>query len=147
MIVRTSEALWKGDIKSGKGTVKIGSRNYEENYSFGSRFEQASGTNPEELLGAAHAGCFSMALALMLGQKGYKVNNIHTVAKVSIDKVGEGFKIQTIELNTECDVPGIDERTYRDIAEQAKRNCPVSLALTGVDIRLVARLVGQAKAA
>lgn len=147
MIVRTSEALWKGDTKSGKGAVKIGSRSYEESYSFGSRFEHASGTNPEELLGAAHAACFSMALALMLGQKGYRVNDIHTVAKVSMDKVGEGFKIQTIELNTESDVPGIDEKTYRDIAEQAKRNCPVSLALTGVDIKLVARLVGQAKAA
>ncbi len=147
MIVRTSEALWKGDIKNGKGTVKIGSRNFEESYSFGSRFEHASGTNPEELLGAAHAGCFSMAFALMLGQKGYRANHVHTVAKVSIDKVGEGYKIQTIELNTEGDVPGIDEKTFSEIGEQAARNCPVSLALTGVDIKLVAKLVRRAKAA
>ncbi|HET6460651.1 MAG TPA: OsmC family protein [Syntrophales bacterium] len=88
-----------------------------------------------------------MAFALMLGQKGYQVNLIHTVAKVSIDKVGDGYKIQTIELNTECDVPGIDEKTFKDISEQAARNCPVSLALTGVDIKLVAKLVRQAKAA
>ena len=147
MIVRTSEALWEGNIKKGKGTVKLGSGNFEGNYSFGSRFEHATGTNPEELIGAAHAGCFNMAFALMLDQKGYSVNHIHTVAKVSIDKVGEGYKILTSELETECDVPGIDEKTCRDIAEQAKNNCPVSLALTGVNIKLVTRLVKRQKAA
>jgi osmotically inducible protein OsmC len=146
MIVRTSEALWEGDQK-GKGRVRLGSGYFEGSYSFGSRFDHAEGTNPEELIGAAHAGCFSMAFALMLGQKGYKVNHIHTVAKVSIDKVGEGYRIQTIELDAESDIPGIDEKTYREIAELAKKNCPVSQALTGVDIKLVAKLVKQSKVA
>jgi osmotically inducible protein OsmC len=147
MIVRTAEAVWEGD-KKGKGTVKLGSGYFEGNYSFGSRFEHAAGTNPEELIGAAHAGCFSMAFALALGQKGYKVNHIHTVAKVSIDKVGaEGYKILSSELDTECDVPGIDEKTCREIAELAKKNCPVSQALTGVDIKLTLKMVRQSKAA
>lgn len=147
MIVRTSEARWEGNLKNGKGTVKLGSGNFQGNYSFGSRFDHAAGTNPEELIGAAHAGCFSMAFAMMLEQAGYAVNHIHTVARVSIDKVGEGYRIPTIELDTEGDVPGIDEKTYRDIAEQAKQNCPVSLALAGVDIKLVPKLVKQSKAA
>ena len=88
-----------------------------------------------------------MAFALMLGQKGYTVKHIHTVAKVSIDKVGEGYRIQTIELDTESDIPGIDEKTYKEMAEQAKKNCPVSQALTGVEIKLVPKLVRQSKAA
>ncbi len=146
MIVRTSEALWEGDQK-GKGRVRLGSGYFEGNYSFGSRFDHAAGTNPEELIGAAYAGCFSMAFALMLGQKGYTVKHIHTVAKVSIDKVGEGYRIQTIELDTESDIPGIDEKTYKEMAEQAKKNCPVSQALTGVEIKLVPKLVRQSKAA
>jgi lipoyl-dependent peroxiredoxin len=147
MIVRTSEALWEGNLKKGKGTINLGSGSFRGSYSFGSRFEHASGTNPEELIGAAHAGCFNMAFAMLLEQKGYTVNHIHTVAKVSIDKVGEGYKIPTIELDTECDVTGIDDKTCRDIAELAKRNCPVSLALSGVDIKLIPKLVKRPKAA
>ncbi len=147
MIVRTSEALWEGNLKKGKGTIKLGSGSLGGSYSFGSRFEHASGTNPEELIGAAHAGCFNMAFAMLLEQKGYTVNRIRTVAKVSIDKVGEGYKIPTIELDMECDVMGIDEKTCMDIAELAKRNCPVSLALSGVDIKLIPKLVKRPKAA
>ncbi|HYA88101.1 MAG TPA: OsmC family protein [Nitrospirota bacterium] len=148
MIVRTSEALWEGGLKKGKGSIKLGSGNCEVSYSFSSRFEHASGTNPEELIGAAHAGCFSMAFAMLLEQKGYSVNHIHTIARVSIDKVGEGYRIPTIELDTECDVPGIDDKTCRDIAELAKKNCPVSLALTnGVEIKLTSKLVKRSKAA
>lgn len=141
MPIRISEAIWEGDLIKGKGKMKLGSGAFEGNYSFGSRFEQAPGTNPEELIGAAHAGCFSMALSMMLGQAGYKVEQIHTTARVHIDKVAEGFKITTIELDTEGKVPGIDERTFKEKAEAAKKGCPVSMALTGVDIRLNARLV------
>jgi lipoyl-dependent peroxiredoxin len=141
MIVRTAEALWEGDIKKGKGKVKLGSGYFDGNYSFGSRFEHANGTNPEELIGAAHAGCFSMALAMILGQAGYRVEHIHTVAKVTVDKYGDGYKITTIELDTEGKAPGIDEKTFREKAELAKENCPVSMALAGVEIKLLARLV------
>jgi lipoyl-dependent peroxiredoxin len=141
MPIRTSEAMWEGNLIKGKGKMKLGSGVFEGGYSFGSRFENAPGTNPEELIGAAHAGCFSMALSMILDQAGYKVEQIHTIAKVHIDKVGEGFKITTIELETEGKVPGIDERTFREKAETAKKGCPVSMALTGVDIRLEARLV------
>ena len=147
MIVRTSEALREGNLRKGKGTIKLGSGSYEGSYSFGSRFEHAVGTNPEELIGAAHAGCFNMAFAMMLEQKGFSASHIHTVAKVSIDKVGEGYNIPTIELDLECDVPGIDDKTCRDIAELAKKNCPVSLALAGVDIKLVPKLAKRPKAA
>jgi osmotically inducible protein OsmC len=140
MPIRTSEAIWEGNLIKGKGKMKFGSGVFEGSYSFGSRFENAPGTNPEELIGAAHAGCFSMALSMILDQAGYKVEQIHTIARVHIDKVGEGFKITTIELETEGKVPGIDERTFREKAETAKKGCPVSMALTGVDIRLQARL-------
>jgi osmotically inducible protein OsmC len=146
MLVRTSEALWEGGIKKGKGTVKLGSGYFDGAYSFGSRFEHAAGTNPEELLGAAHAGCFSMALANLLDQAGYRVDHIHTRARVTIDKAGEGYRISTIELETEGRAPGCDEATFRAKAEQAKKNCPVSLALAGVEIKLNAKLT-VAKAA
>ena len=141
MPIRTSEAKWEGNLIKGKGKMKLGSGAFEGSYSFGSRFENAPGTNPEELIGAAHAGCFSMALSMILDKAGYKVEQIHTVAKVHIDKVGEGFKITTIELETEGKVSGIDERTFGEKAEAAKKGCPVSMALTGVDIRLRTRLV------
>ncbi len=144
MPIRIAEALWEGNLKKGKGKMKVGSGVFEGSYSFGSRFEQERGTNPEELIGAAHAGCFSMAFSMMLEQAGYKVEQIRTVAKVHIDKVGEGFKITTIELETEGKVPGIDEKTFNEQAEAAKKGCPVSMALTGVDIRLQAKLVKMA---
>ncbi len=140
MAIRSAEALWEGNLKTGKGKVRLGSGLFEGNYSFGSRFEAGAGTNPEELIGAAEAGCFSMALSLLLEQAGYTVDHIHTVAKVHIDRRGEGFKITSIELDTEGKVPGIDEKTFRDKAESAKNGCPVSMALTGVDIKLAARL-------
>jgi osmotically inducible protein OsmC len=133
LIVRTSEALWEGNIKKGKGTIKVGSGSIRGKYSFGSRFEHGAGTNPEELIGAAHAGCFNMALTMVLEKSGYyNVDHIHTIAKVSVDKVGEGYKITHIELDTEGRVPGCDEKTFMEKAELAKKNCPVSMALTGV---------------
>ena len=124
--------------------MKLGSGAFEGSYSFRSRFENAPGTNPEELIGAAHAGCFSMALSMILDQAGYKVEQIRTIARVHVDKVGEGFKITIIELETQGKVPGIDERTFGEKAEAAKKGCPVSMALTGVDIRLQAKLVKPA---
>ncbi len=106
MIVRTSEALWEGNIKKGKGTVKVGSSNIGGSYSFGSRFGHEPGTNPEELIGAAHAGCFHMALAMMLEQSGYSVDHHHTIAKVRIDKVGEDIqsRISNLILKAKCRV-------------------------------------------
>jgi osmotically inducible protein OsmC len=146
MIVRSSSAVWKGDRITGKGTMTIGKGVFTGDYSFASRFESGKGTNPEELLGAAHAGCFSMALSMILGMAGYKPESISTVAKVHVDRVGEGFKITAVDLDTEGKVTGIDEATFRDKAEIAKKNCPVSVALAGVDIRLETHLV-KAKAA
>lgn len=144
MLVRTAEAKWEGGLKKGKGKMRLGSGAYEGSYSFGSRFEHAPGTNPEELIGAAHAGCFSMALSMILEQAGYTVDHIHTKARVTIDKVGDGFKITTIDLETEGLVPGIDEAVFREKAEAAKKGCPVSMALTGVEIRLAAKLLRKA---
>lgn len=146
MLIRRSTAMWEGGLKNGKGTMKIGSGAYEGQYSFASRFEQGSGTNPEELIGAAHAGCFSMFLSMVLEQAGFKPERIDTTARVGLDKLPEGFRITTIELETEGRVPGIDEQTFIEKAEAAKKGCPVSMALTGVEVRLRARLA-PAKAA
>jgi osmotically inducible protein OsmC len=137
---RSASAVWEGDLKAGKGRIRLGSGAYEGAYSFSSRFEQGTGTNPEELIGAAHAGCFSMALSAGLGVAGYKPASIRTEAKVHLEKAGEGFAISRIELNTEADIPGIDPQTFQDQAETAKKNCPVSKALAGVRIELQARL-------
>lgn len=141
MPTRRAEAQWNGDLKGGKGTMALGSGAYEGGYSFGSRFEEAPGTNPEELIGAALAGCFSMALSGALGRGGHSPERIDTRAKVHIEKVGEGFGITRIELDTEARVPGIEEAAFRETAEGAKQNCPVSKALGGVEISLDARLV------
>lgn len=142
---RTASAVWEGNLREGKGTVKLGSGAFE-GQSFVSRFEDGAGTNPEELIGAAHAGCFSMALAAGLTKAGHNPKRISTNASVSLEKVGEGFKITTIELNSEGEVPGIDEQTFLAAAESAKRNCPVSQALAGVDIKLSAKFVKSASA-
>lgn len=142
MPVRTSDAVWNGSLREGSGTMRMSSGAYEGPYSFGSRFEEGTGTNPEELIGAAHAGCFSMALSGVLGKAGHPAERIETRAKVHLDKVGEGFSITRIELETEGRVQGIDEETFREHAESAKKNCPVSRALQGVDISVTARLKG-----
>jgi len=146
MPVRNAVANWEGNLKHGKGKIKLGSGAYEGSYSFASRFEQGTGTNPEELIAGAHAGCFSMALSMILEQAGYVAEHIRTVAKVHIDKVGDGFKITTIELDTEGAVPGIDERTFREKAEFAKKNCPVSVALSATEITLNVKLVKKVAA-
>jgi len=146
MLVRKATASWEGGLKNGKGVMRLASGAYEGRYSFASRFEQGPGTNPEELIGAAHAGCFSMALSLVLEEAGYKPERIDTTARVSLGKVPEGFKIMTVDLETEARIPGIDEKTFLEKTEAAKKGCPVSVALTGVEIRLRARLA-PAKAA
>ena len=141
MPVRNAEAVWEGNLLKGKGKMKLGSGAFEGAYSFSSRFENGPGTNPEELIGAAHAGCFSMALSFMLEQAGYSPERVHTTAKVHVDKVGDGFKITVIELETQGKVPGITEKTFLEKAEAAKKGCPVSQALSGTEIRLKATLV------
>jgi osmotically inducible protein OsmC len=141
MPVRSAEAEWKGSLSRGSGRMKLGSGAFEGSYSFPSRFEDGPGSNPEELIGAAHAGCFSMALSHMLSEAGHIPDVVHTTAKVHIDKVDDGFRITTIELQTEGKVPGIDEEIFHDKAEAAKEGCPVSQALAGVEIRLQAKLI------
>src|SRR5688572_4061477 len=138
---RKAEAVWEGDLRGGKGRIKLGSGAFEGAYSFGTRFEAQPGTNPEELIGAAHAGCFSMALAATLGKAGFPPNRVHTTASVSLEKIGEGFKITRILLDTTAEVPRIDEPTFRRYAEEAKNGCPVSQALAGVATELRSRLV------
>ncbi|HET9225539.1 MAG TPA: OsmC family protein [Thermoanaerobaculia bacterium] len=142
MPVRKASAVWEGDIRGGSGKVSLGSGAFEGPYSFGSRFEEGAGTNPEELIGAAHAGCFSMALSGGLGRGGHTPKRIATTAKVHIEKVGEGFSITRIELDCEAEIPGIDEATFLDFANKAKEGCPVSKALAGTQISLNAKLVG-----
>jgi osmotically inducible protein OsmC len=120
--------------------MRLGSGAYEGKYSFGSRFEEDPGANPEELIAAAHAGCFSMALSAGLGRAGFSPQSVETWARAHLEKVGEGFQITRIELSTEAIVPGIDEATFLEHAEGAKANCPVSQALAGVEISLDAKL-------
>ncbi len=141
MPIATGSAVWEGELKGGKGSMKLGSGSYEGPYSFASRFETGKGTNPEELIGAAHAGCFSMAFSAGLGKAGFKPKKVSTTARVSLENVAGAFQITTIELTMEADIPGIDEKTFQEQAESAKKNCPVSKALAGVNIKLNARLM------
>jgi osmotically inducible protein OsmC len=141
MAARTSEAEWKGNLREGKGTMKLGSGAYEGPYSFVSRFESGAGTNPEELIAAAHAGCFSMALSAGLGKGGFTPTRIHTTATVHLERIGEGFAITRIELDTQAQIPGIDAATFEKFAEEAKKGCPVSRVLAAAQISLKAKLV------
>ena len=142
MPVRHSEAEWKGTLKEGGGTFKLGSGAYAGSYSFPSRFEDGKGSNPEELLAASHASCFSMALSAGLSKAGFTPTRVHTVAKAHLEKVGEGFAITKIELQTEAEVPNVDEKQFQEFAEGAKKNCPISKALASTEIHLQARLLG-----
>jgi osmotically inducible protein OsmC len=129
---RTAEARWDGSLQEGHGTMRMSSGGYEGPYSFQSRFQEGDGTNPEELIAAAHAGCFSMALSADLGRAGYTVAHVETKATVHLD-VGEGAPtISGIELDTRARVADIDDASFQEIAEQAKRNCPVSRALAAI---------------
>jgi lipoyl-dependent peroxiredoxin len=140
---RKAEAVWEGTLKEGHGKVRLGSGAFEGSYSFGTRFEESPGTNPEELIGAAHAGCFSMALSAALGRNGFSPRRIATTADVTLEKVGEGFKITGILLKTRAEIPGVDEAKFRELAEGAKKGCPVSQALAGTDIKLEATLASS----
>jgi osmotically inducible protein OsmC len=141
MPTRNAEGTWQGGLKDGTGNVKLGSGTFQGAYSFGTRFENAPGTNPEELLGAAHAACYSMALSAMLEAGGHKATRVHTTAKVTVEKVGDGFSITKILLQTEGTVPGIDEKAFLETARQAKAGCPVSKALQATPIELEAKLL------
>jgi lipoyl-dependent peroxiredoxin len=136
-----ASATWEGKLRDGKGHFKAGSGVFEGDYSAATRFEGAKGTNPEELIAAAHASCLSMALSLALEKAGTPPTRITTNAQCTIDKVGEGFKITTMRLEVRGEVPGIDAAKFREVAETAKNGCPVSGALrNNVDIELDAQL-------
>lgn len=134
MPTKKANAQWNGDLKNGKGTMELDSGSYKGNYTFASRFENGEGTNPEELIGAAHAGCFSMALSNELDEAGYEPKSVKTKAEVTLD--GSKGEITGIKLITEADVPDIDEDTFQEIAEEAKEGCPVSKALAATEITL-----------
>ncbi len=136
----TGHAKWTGDIKGGEGTIDTGSGAVAGSYSAASRFSDGKGTNPEELIGASHAACFSMALTLILGEAGHEPESVETTAKVHLRQKDGGYEINKIELETEGTVPGIDEDDFVKHAETAKRECPVSKALAGPEITLEARL-------
>ncbi|MEC8879293.1 MAG: OsmC family protein [Pseudomonadota bacterium] len=135
-----ASAHWEGDIKKGKGTISTQSGALKEQpYGFNTRFEDEPGTNPEELIGAAHAGCFSMAFSLELGNAGYTADSIETKAKVTLDKDGDGFSITKIHLDMNAKIPGIDDAEFQKIANGAKEGCPVSKVLNA-EITLDAKL-------
>lgn len=134
-------AVWEGTLKEGKGNMKLGSGAFEGAYSFKSRFENGGGTNPEELIGAAEAGCFSMALASNLSKAGHDPKRISTSANVKLEMLDGGPKITVIELHTEAEVPGIDDAKFQEQAEKTKKTCPVSVALSGTEIKLTAKLL------
>ncbi len=140
MPIRKGFAVWEGSFREGKGTVKVESGLFEGQYSASSRFENGPGTNPEELIGAAHAGCFSMSLALALSGKKTPPKRIETTAEVKIEPAGQGFKITSIALHTVAEVPGITEADFLEVAKAAKEGCPVSQALAATPITLDARL-------
>ena len=127
---RHAFAQWSGDLKSGKGNLKLGSGAFEGPYSFTTRFEGTKGANPEELLGAAHAGCFTMALSHALAQAGHVVTTVETEATVHLNKLGDGMSITGIDLVTTGKVPGIDQATFTKFAEDTKTGCIVSRALS-----------------
>jgi lipoyl-dependent peroxiredoxin len=138
---RTASARWDGSLTEGNGTMRMGSGAYEGNYSFQSRFEEGDGTNPEELIAAAHAGCYSMALSAGLGAAGHSPESVETDATVHLEKEGEGFAIKRIELRTRARVPGLSDEEFQEQAEGAKKGCPVSQALAAVEsIELDAQL-------
>ena len=138
MSIRSAQAVWNGTLKEGQGTMKFGSGAFEGAYTYASRFEEGPGTNPEELIGAASAGCFSMFLSALISKAGFTPTSIQTTAKVHLEA---GPTIARIELTTEAEVPGLDEAAFQEHAAAAKINCPVSKALASVEIVLNAKLV------
>ncbi len=142
MSKRSARAIWEGNLVKGTGTISLESGLFKGSYSFGSRFKTGAGTNPEELIAGAHAGCFSMALSGILSDDGYLVDSIDTVAVVKIEEVNGGFEITQIDLKTEAKIQKIDEKTFLEYANKAKEGCPVSKALKAVKtINLEAKLI------
>jgi osmotically inducible protein OsmC len=141
MPIRTASARWEGTFTEGSGTVRTGKGGLEGNYSAKSRFEEGEGTNPEELIGAAHAGCFSMAFSKALTDAGFPPSSVATTASVRLDKTDAGMTVTRIDLDTTGTVPGIDEAQFQKLAEGAKANCPISRLLSpGAEITLAATL-------
>src|ERR1043165_5149680 len=141
MPIRTANARWQGNLTEGSGTIKTGKGGIQGNYSFKSRFEEGEGTNPEELIGAAHAGCFSMAFSKAISDAGFTPTSVDTVATVHMDKPDAGLSVPRIDLETQGDVPGVDDATFQKLAEDAKANCPISRLLSpGAEITLSAKL-------
>src|SRR4030095_15262650 len=138
MSIRNASAVWNGTLKEGSGTMRLGSGAFEGSFTFASRFEEGPGTNPEELVGAAQAGCFSMFLAAQLTEAGYPPKQIRTNAKVHL---GDGPRINLNELDTEAEDPHVDDKTFQQKVDNSKKNCPISLALTGPELQVSARLV------
>ncbi|HBA83277.1 MAG TPA: peroxiredoxin [Verrucomicrobia bacterium] len=136
MPARKANAVWTGNLKQGRGTMRLGSGAFEGPYSFTSRFENGNGTNPEELIAAAHAGCFSMALAHLLSQKGHEPKEVKATSDVHLEAKGADFAITTIDLEVKATVPGLSDDEFRKYAEEAKNNCLVSKVLSGAEIRL-----------
>lgn len=141
MITRSAQARWTGELKSGTGNIRLGSGAFEGKYSFGTRFEGAPGTNPEELLGAAHAGCYSMAFNLMMSTEGFAAEYVDTKVEVRMEKVGPGMSIVGVKIITKAKVPNMDAAKFQEIAEKAKDNCIISKALS-VPLTLEATLEG-----
>ncbi|HUF35834.1 MAG TPA: OsmC family protein [Gemmatimonadales bacterium] len=142
MPTSTASAVWEGGLRQGRGHFAAGSQAFEADYSFSTRFEGTKGTNPEELIAAAHAACFSMALSGVLEKGGSDPTRISTTARCTVEKVGDGFKITKIRLETQGKVPGMDQTRFAQAAEAAKEGCPVSGALRGnVQLELDARLI------
>jgi osmotically inducible protein OsmC len=141
MPIRSAKAQWEGNLQEGRGKMTFAGGAFDGAYSFSSRFEEGKGTNPEELIAAAHAGCFSMAFSNQLAKAGFTPKRVSTVAKVHLVKGEAGFGIPTIELETEGDVPGIDDAKFQELADAAKKGCPISKLLTGAEIKLNAKLL------
>lgn len=141
MAVRKAKAEWKGSLVGGKGNVEVESGIFKSSYSFQTRFGEEKGTNPEELIGAAHSACYSMALSFLLEQNNFKAESILTEASVYIEKVGDGFKITKIFLDVKGNVPGIKEEEFLKYANEAKTGCPVSQALAATKIEMNAVLL------
>ena len=142
MPARTANARWEGGLKDGKGNMRLGGGAFEGQYSFSSRFEEGVGTNPEELIAAAHAGCFSMAFSGGLERAGHPPTSVETEAKVHLSPANGGFKISRIDLICTADVPGIEKDAFEQAAQAAKEGCPVSKALAAVEITVDATLAG-----
>ena len=142
MPTRSADATWEGNLPDGHGTMRMQSGSYEGAYSFRSRFEEGDGTNPEELIAAAHAGCYSMALSNVLAEEGHDPESVDTTAEVTLRMLEDGPAITKVHLTTTAHVPGLDDGTFQDLAAAAKDGCPVSKALAGAEITLDATLEG-----